>query len=60
MREASSLVLTNQLIEAGAKVCAYAPVTMDVALDMFPADWRGSANLFFLLINTIPLKMPMR
>ncbi len=47
MREASSLVLINRLIDAGAKVRAYDPVSMDVAQEMFPADWQRSGHLVF-------------
>lgn len=47
MREASSLVLIHRLIEAGAKVRAYDPVAMEVARDMFPADWQSSGQLVF-------------
>ncbi len=47
MREASSLVLISQLIEAGAKVRAYDPVAMDVARSMFSEDWQKSGKLVF-------------
>ena len=47
MREASSLVLIRQLIEAGAKVRAYDPVAMDVAKSSFPRDWQNHGNLVF-------------
>lgn len=47
MREASSLVLIRQLIEAGAKVRAYDPVAMDVAKSSFPRDWQNNGNLVF-------------
>ncbi|MFP6846814.1 MULTISPECIES: UDP-glucose dehydrogenase family protein [Thalassolituus] len=39
MREASSLVLINQLVAAGAKVRAYDPVAMDEAKRHFPSSY---------------------
>lgn len=47
MREASSLVLISQLIEAGANVRAYDPVAIDVARSMFSAEWQNSGKLVF-------------
>ncbi|TVP77519.1 UDP-glucose/GDP-mannose dehydrogenase family protein [Thioalkalivibrio sp.] len=39
MREAPSRVLLEQLIQAGARVRAYDPVSMDVAREEFPPEW---------------------
>lgn len=39
MREAPSLVLLKQLVDAGATVRAYDPVASDVARRMLPAQW---------------------
>jgi UDPglucose 6-dehydrogenase len=47
MREASSLVLITQLVEAGAKVRAYDPVAMKVAKSSFPVDWQNRGALVF-------------
>ncbi|MHB1948599.1 MAG: UDP-glucose dehydrogenase family protein [Gammaproteobacteria bacterium] len=45
MREASSLVLLEQLMSQNASVQAYDPVAMPVARDMFPAEWFKSGKL---------------
>lgn len=45
MREASSLVLLEQLISRNARVQAYDPVAMPVARDMFPAEWFEAGKL---------------
>jgi len=47
MREAPSIVLINDLIEAGATVSAYDPVAMDTARVEFPEDWFNSKKLVF-------------
>lgn len=45
MREASSLVLIENLISRNAKVQAYDPVSMPVAKELFPQDWFKSGKL---------------
>ncbi len=45
MREASSLVLLERLIEAGAKVKAYDPAASEVAKSMLPKAWFESGQL---------------
>lgn len=45
MREASSLVLLQQLLSRNANVHAYDPVAMPVAREMLPADWLASGKL---------------
>ncbi len=45
MREASSIVLLEYLMEKGAKVRAYDPVAMEVARRELPSEWFGSGNL---------------
>lgn len=45
MREASSLVLIEELIKRGAKVQAYDPASMEVARQMVPAEWLSSGQL---------------
>lgn len=47
LREAPSLELLRQLIEAGAQIKAYDPIAMDVARRQLPADWfeRGLVHL---------------
>jgi len=47
MREASSLVLIEKLIEQGANVQAYDPVAMPVARDLFPENWFKTGKLNF-------------
>lgn len=45
MREASSIVLLEYLIENGAKVKAYDPVAMEVAKKELPKSWLDSGKL---------------
>jgi UDPglucose 6-dehydrogenase len=45
MREAPSVVLLQQLIQAGATVKAYDPVALDTAQRVLPADWYKSGRL---------------
>ncbi len=45
MREASSIVLLEYLIDKGAKVKAYDPVAMDVAKRELPGEWFESGRL---------------
>ncbi len=45
MRESSSIVLINALINAGANVLAYDPVAMDEARHTFPKDFFNSGKL---------------
>jgi UDPglucose 6-dehydrogenase len=45
MREASSLVLIENLIQHNARVQAYDPVAMPVAREMFPDEWFESGKL---------------
>lgn len=45
MREASSLVLLDSLIRAGARVSAYDPVAHTVAAQELPADWFTDGRL---------------
>ncbi len=45
MREASSLVLLEELISRNARVQAYDPVAMAVAREMLPSDWFDSGKL---------------
>jgi UDPglucose 6-dehydrogenase len=45
MREASSLVLIENLMARNARVQAYDPVAMPVAKDMLPAEWFSSGKL---------------
>jgi UDPglucose 6-dehydrogenase len=45
MREASSLVLIENLIERNARVQAYDPVAMPVARTLFPEEWLTSGKL---------------
>ena len=47
MREASSLVLIEEVIKRGARVQAYDPVAMPVARNMIPAEWIDSGKLVF-------------
>lgn len=39
MREASSLVLIEEVVKRGGKVQAYDPAAMEVAREMMPAEW---------------------
>jgi len=45
MREAPSVVLLQQLIQAGAKVRAYDPVALEAARRTLPAEWLRSGQL---------------
>lgn len=45
MREASSLVLIENLLSRNAKVQAYDPVAMPVARNMLPSEWFSSGRL---------------
>jgi len=45
MREAPSVVLLRQLLEAGAQVRAYDPVAHDVARHTLPAQWFNNEQL---------------
>lgn len=47
MREASSVILIEALISAGAKVRTYDPVAMAVARNCFPAAWFDKGQLSF-------------
>jgi UDPglucose 6-dehydrogenase len=48
MREASSIVLLEYLLENGAKVRAYDPVAMEVARRELPKAWFDSGRLEFV------------
>ncbi len=48
MREASSLVLINALLDAGASVAAFDPVAMDNARGLLPSDAQNSGKLRFV------------
>lgn len=45
MREASSLVLIEEMIKRGAKVQAYDPEAMAVAKSMMPAEWFTAGKI---------------
>jgi UDPglucose 6-dehydrogenase len=45
MREASSIVLINELITKGAKIHAYDPVAMDEAKEVFPEEYFKSGKI---------------
>lgn len=45
MREASSLVLIEEVIKRGARVQAYDPAAMPVAREMIPSEWLSSGKL---------------
>ena len=47
MREASSLILIENLIKRGARVQAYDPAAMNVARSVVPAEWFHSGQLCF-------------
>jgi UDPglucose 6-dehydrogenase len=47
MREASSLILIEDLISRGARVQAYDPVAMPVAREMVAAEWITTGKLKF-------------
>lgn len=46
MREASSLVLIENIIQRGGKVQAYDPAAMSVAQQMVPKEWFDKGKLF--------------
>jgi UDPglucose 6-dehydrogenase len=48
MREASSLVLLNQLIARNAQILAYDPVAIPTAKHHLPAEWLSSGRLSFV------------
>lgn len=48
MREASSLVLLEQLLARNARVQVYDPVAMPIARQIIPATWLTSNNLYFV------------
>lgn len=45
MREASSLVLIEEVIKRGACVQAYDPAAMEVACELLPAEWISSGKI---------------
>jgi UDPglucose 6-dehydrogenase len=47
MREASSLVIIEQLLKSGAGIKAYDPVAMEQAKKEFPTDWFNNNQLVF-------------
>lgn len=47
IREAPSLVLINELVSAGAKVCAYDPVAQENARAELPASWVEDGTVSF-------------
>ncbi len=47
LREASSIVLINQLVKAGASVCAYDPIAMEGATQHFPQSWQQNGQIRF-------------
>jgi len=47
MREASSLILIENLIKRGATVQAYDPVAIPSAQKLLPKEWRDSGKLIF-------------
>ncbi|MBU8911781.1 MAG: UDP-glucose/GDP-mannose dehydrogenase family protein [Desulfobacterales bacterium] len=48
MREASSIILIEELIKAGARVRAYDPVALDQAKKEFPEKWLEDGRLMFV------------
>ncbi len=48
MREAPSLVLIRELVEAGAKVVAYDPVAHETARRELPAEWFDNGSVRFV------------
>ncbi|HSW70198.1 MAG TPA: UDP-glucose/GDP-mannose dehydrogenase family protein [Gammaproteobacteria bacterium] len=46
MRDASSIVLLESLLTAGATIQAYDPVAMPVAQNILPGEWFSSKKLF--------------
>lgn len=47
MREASSIILLENLIARNAKIQAYDPVAMPIARTLLPSDWFASGQLYF-------------
>lgn len=47
MREASSIVLIEDIIKRGGKVQAFDPAAMPVAREILPADWFSTGKLVF-------------
>ena len=47
LREASSLILIEQLLKSGASIKAYDPVAMDQAKKEFPPEWFKNRQLEF-------------
>lgn len=47
MREAPSIVLVQSLVEAGATVCCYDPVAMEVARQVLPGDAQQAGKIEF-------------
>lgn len=47
MRDASSIVLIDELLKAGARIIAYDPVAMDQARIEFPDEWFKDNQLTF-------------
>jgi UDPglucose 6-dehydrogenase len=45
MREASSMVLIENVIQRGGRIQAYDPAAMPVARDMVPKDWLSSSKV---------------
>lgn len=45
MREASSLILIENIIKRGARVQAYDPAAMPVARELMPAEWFSSGKI---------------
>ncbi|WP_022663763.1 UDP-glucose dehydrogenase family protein [Desulfospira joergensenii] len=48
MREASSLVLIQELIKSGARITAYDPVAMEQAKKEMPADWFSDSKIIMV------------
>lgn len=48
MRDASSIVLIEELIKAGARIRAYDPVALDQAKKEFPKEWIEDGRLVFV------------
>lgn len=47
MREASSLVLIDEMVKRGARVQAYDPAAMSVAREMLPREWMSDGRVSF-------------
>jgi UDPglucose 6-dehydrogenase len=48
MREASSIVLIEEVIKRGATVQVFDPVAMEVAREIFPKEWVNANKLIFV------------